>query len=66
RYFYPYKDKFKVNLKIDLFTLRSTIYFIMTSQEVFPDIVSREIISYFISSIFPNDPYVCKVITQKC
>jgi serine/threonine protein kinase len=72
RYFCPREDEFEANLKTDLFALGSTIYFIMTGQEVFPDIISGEvgwqerIKSRFTSGIFPDDPHVCNVITQKC
>jgi len=42
RYFCPRDNEFTANFKTDIFALRSTIYFIMTGQEVFADIVSRE------------------------
>jgi serine/threonine protein kinase len=72
RYACPREDKFEANIKTDLFALGSTIYFIMTSHEVFPDIISGEfgwqkaIKSRFASGIFPNDSHACNIITRKC
>jgi serine/threonine protein kinase len=72
RYFCPREDEFEANCKTDLFALGSTIYFIMTSHEVFPDIVSGEIgwqeriKSRFASGIFPKDPHACDFVTEKC
>ncbi|RDA90459.1 hypothetical protein CP533_3935 [Ophiocordyceps camponoti-saundersi (nom. inval.)] len=72
RYFCPREDVFDVSWKTDIFALGSTIYFIMTGQEVFPDIVGGEerwrekIESRFASGVFPDDPHACAAITQKC
>ncbi|KAH8696851.1 kinase-like domain-containing protein [Phaeosphaeriaceae sp. PMI808] len=72
RYFCPRDDEFEANFTTDLFALRSTIHFIMTGSEVFPDIVSGEdrwhekIQSRFASGILPNDPHACDVVTRKC
>ena len=41
-YFCPRDDEFEANLKTDLFTLGSTIYFIMIGHEVFPGIIGGE------------------------
>ncbi|KAF1914400.1 kinase-like domain-containing protein [Ampelomyces quisqualis] len=72
RYFCPREDEFEANSKTNLFALGSTIHFIMTSHEVFPDIVGGEVgwqerINYrFANGIFPKDPHICNLITQKC
>ncbi|KAF1958342.1 kinase-like protein [Byssothecium circinans] len=72
RYFCPRENEFEANIETDLFALGSTIYFIMTSHEVFPDIIGGEvgwqerINSRFASGSFPNDSHACDVITRKC
>lgn len=72
RYFCPREDEFEANLKTDLFALGSTIYFIMTNHEVFPDIVGGEpgwqekIQARFASGAFPKDRYKCDNVTRKC
>jgi serine/threonine protein kinase len=72
RYFCPREDEFEANIKTDLFALGSTIHFIMTNQEVFPDIVGgedgwQETIKFrFASGIFPHDSHACDNITRKC
>ncbi|KAF2015733.1 kinase-like protein [Aaosphaeria arxii CBS 175.79] len=72
RYFCPRDDEFESTPKTDLFALGSTIYFIMTGHEVFPDIVSGEdgwhekVISRFASGDFPSDSHAFQKVTQKC
>ncbi|EXK76768.1 serine/threonine protein kinase [Fusarium oxysporum f. sp. raphani 54005] len=72
RYFCPREDEFDATYKTDLFALGSTIYFIMTGQEPFPDIVYGEVgwnervKERFSQGIFPEDPHACSDITRKC
>jgi len=72
RYFCPRDDEFKSDVKTDLFALGSTIYFIMTGHEVFPDIINGEdgwtekVKSRFAKGIFPQDAHWCNAITRKC
>jgi hypothetical protein len=72
RYFCPREDEFEADLKTDIFALGSTIHFLMTSQEVFPDIVGGEvgwqerIQARFASGVFPKDPHPCDGVTLKC
>lgn len=72
RYFCPREDDFEASVQTDLFALGSTIYFIMTSHEVFPDIVGGEdkwqdkIQARFTSGVFPTDSHPCDVVMRKC
>ncbi|CCF40449.1 hypothetical protein CH063_11014 [Colletotrichum higginsianum] len=72
RYFCPRYDEFAANFKTDIFALGCTIYFIMTGQEVFSDIVSGEagwddeVKSRFARGDFPRDSSACAAITHKC
>ncbi|RMD40005.1 hypothetical protein DV735_g5126, partial [Chaetothyriales sp. CBS 134920] len=72
RYFCPREDEFEANFKTDLFALGSTIYFVMTGQEVFADIIYGEanwdekVQLRFLQGIFPEDPHVCIDIIQRC
>ncbi|KAJ0166648.1 Serine/threonine-protein kinase SIK1 [Colletotrichum tanaceti] len=72
RYFCPRDDEFAADFKTDIFALGSTIYFIMTGQEVFPDIISGEagwddeVKSRFARGIFPDDSSACSIVTRKC
>ena len=72
RYFCPREDEFESNVKTDLFAFGSTLHFIMTGHEVFPDIVGGEpdwqerIQARFASGVFPNDSHSCSVVTHKC
>lgn len=72
RYFCPREDDFEADWQTDLFALGSTIYFIVTGHEVFPDIIAGEpgwdekVRSRFASGVFPDDPHPCAAITQKC
>ena len=72
RYFCPRDDEFEADMKTDLFALGSTIYFIMTGHEVFPDIIGghggwdKEVRSRFENDIFPVDSHACDAITRKC
>ena len=72
RYFCPRLDDFHADTKTDLFALGSTIFFIMTGYEVFPDIIAgqdgwhEKVRCRFERDMFPVDPHVCDVITRKC
>ncbi|WAO94552.1 Hypothetical protein NCS54_01214100 [Fusarium falciforme] len=72
RYFCPRDDECEASFSTDLFALGSTIYFIMTGHEVFPDIAYGEagwdekVRSRFSAGIFPEDSHACVNITQKC
>lgn len=72
RYFCPRDDEFDASVKTDLFALGSTVYFIMTGHEVFPDAAYGEagwdekVRSRFSAGIFPDDSHACAHITQKC
>lgn len=72
RYFCPRDDEFEADVQTDLFALGSTIYFIMTGHEVFPDIIGgnegwdEEVRSRFKNNIFPVDSHACEAITRKC
>jgi serine/threonine protein kinase len=63
RYFCPRDDVFEANWKTDLFALGSTIYFIITGHEVFPDIMGGEdrwdekVRSRFALGLFPEDSH---------
>jgi len=60
------------DVKTDLFALGSTIYFIITGYEVFPDIsdqddgAEEEIQRRFRAGQFPQDSHLCEAITTKC
>ncbi|QPH09509.1 hypothetical protein C2857_000315 [Epichloe festucae Fl1] len=58
RYFCPREDDFEADWRTDLFALGSTIYFIITGHEVFPDIVAGE--------AGWDEKHVCSTITRKC
>ncbi|KAI8710496.1 hypothetical protein NCS52_01566700 [Fusarium sp. LHS14.1] len=72
RYFCPRDDECEASFSTDLFALGSTIYFIMTGHEVFPDIAYEEVgwdekvRSRFAAGIFPEDSHACVHITQRC
>lgn len=72
RYFCPRDDECEATFSTDLFALGSTIYFIMTGHEVFPDIAYGEagwdekVRSRFSAGIFPEDSHACAHITQRC
>lgn len=72
RYFCPRDDEFSASVTTDLFALGSTLYFIMTGHEVFPDIVGGQegwdqiVRTRFESGIFPVDESICTAVTRKC
>ncbi|KAF1844396.1 kinase-like protein [Cucurbitaria berberidis CBS 394.84] len=72
RFYCPRNDPDDANVKTDLFALGCTIYYIMTSHAVFPDIIDGEddwqetIERRFRSMQFPQDQHVCDAITLKC
>ena len=72
RYFCPRTDEFLADFRTDLFALGSTIYFIMTGHEVFPDIINGQegweerVRSRFEHGHFPLDSHLCEAITRKC
>ncbi|KJZ71538.1 hypothetical protein HIM_09076 [Hirsutella minnesotensis 3608] len=72
RYFCPREDDFNATRQTDLFALGSTIHFIFTGHEVFPDIVAGEefwdekVRLRFVSGVFPSDNHACAEIAQKC
>ena len=57
---------------LNIFALASTIYFIMTGHEVFPDIIDGEdgwaeqVKSRFETGMFPDDSHPCDIIAQEC
>ncbi|KAG5928505.1 hypothetical protein E4U42_000536 [Claviceps africana] len=72
RYFCPRDDDFEATIQTDLFAFASTIHFILTGQEVFPDIINGDgkwyerVRSRFRNGIFPDDIHACTDIAQKC
>ncbi|KAG6354099.1 hypothetical protein INS49_005070 [Diaporthe citri] len=72
RYLCPREDEFAADFTTDIFALGSTVYFIMTGEEPFSDIVSgdpgwhEEVKSRFARGIFPQESSVCNGILQKC
>lgn len=57
-------------VKTDIFALGSTIYFILMSHEVFPELNSweheEEIEARFSNGQFPTDSHICSEVTEKC
>ncbi|KAK4064304.1 hypothetical protein Purlil1_14103 [Purpureocillium lilacinum] len=72
RYFCPRNDDIEGTQATDLFALGSTIHFIATGEEVFPDIIDgaphwyEDVQSRFARAAFPYTPGPCTAITQKC
>ncbi|OQE15756.1 hypothetical protein PENFLA_c030G04835 [Penicillium flavigenum] len=57
-------------VKTDIFALGSTIYFILMSHEVFPELISweqeEEVEARFSNGQFPTDSHICSKVTAKC
>ncbi|RCI09700.1 hypothetical protein L249_3977 [Ophiocordyceps polyrhachis-furcata BCC 54312] len=72
RYFCPRNEDSGASRKTDIFALGSTIHFIVTGEEVFPDIIAGEedwderVRSRFASRAFPDNSHPCASITRKC
>lgn len=66
----PRKSADHASIRIDLFALGSTLFFIMMGHEVFPDLDGfkdeDEITRRFSAGEFPLDPHICASITEKC
>ncbi|KAL3480338.1 kinase-like protein [Aspergillus californicus] len=70
KYYCPRADSGYADVKTDLFTLGSVIYFIMMGHEVFQDLNTwehdEEIKARFGNGHFPTDNHLCSEITGKC
>lgn len=74
--YYKPRDGDCVNTKTDIFAFGSTVHFVMTGREVFPDLVpsiyqdneaiEKEISRRFAEQEYPDDPYPCASIVQGC
>ncbi|KAG5927049.1 hypothetical protein E4U42_002668 [Claviceps africana] len=62
----------EATVQTELFAFGSTIHFIMTGEEIFPEICPlddnypEEILLRFESGVFPQDVHACTEIAQKC
>lgn len=72
RFYLPRDDPFSADIKMDLFALGCTLYFIMMGHAVFPDIVDgtdgwqEKVVDRFEKQQFPQDLHGCSNVTLKC
>ena len=72
RFYLPRGDPFEADIKMDLFALGCTMYFVMMGHSIFPDIIDGEdgwhekVAGRFAMHQFPQDSHACSAITLKC
>ncbi|KAE9966140.1 hypothetical protein BLS_007198 [Venturia inaequalis] len=72
RFCAPRDDPFDANIETELFALGCTIYFIMLSHAVYPDIIDgstgwdERVRERFAKQEFPQDSHACSKVTAKC